>query len=128
MAEKKIILMIDNEKEFSSLIKSFLEESCGYEAKIVPDGYNGMRMAAKIKPDLILLDVLMPAMNGFYVLKQLKESKETASIPVMMVTAVQDVEDKLRAESLHCEGYIIKPIKLEDLRLKINNLLTSKGG
>jgi DNA-binding response OmpR family regulator len=128
MAEKKIILMIDNEKEFSSLVKSFLEESCGCEAKIVPDGYNGMRMAAKIKPDLILLDVLMPAMNGFYVLKQLKENKETASIPVMMVTAVQDVEERLKAENLHCEGYIIKPVKLEDLRFKINNLLTSKGG
>ena len=123
MNEKKIILMIDNEKEFSSLIKSFLEESCGYEAKIIPDGYNGMRMAAKIKPDLILLDVLMPAMNGFYILKQLKENKETAPIPVIMVTAVQDVEIRVRAEGLHCEEYLIKPIKLEDLRFKINKAL-----
>ena len=123
MAEKKIVLMIDNEKEFSLLVKSFLEESCDCEAKIVPDGYNGMRMAAKIKPDLILLDVLMPAMNGFHILKQLKENKETASIPVMMVTAVQDVEARLRAEGLHCEDYLIKPIKLEDLRFKINKVL-----
>ena len=123
MAEKKIILMIDNEKEFSLLIKFFLEESCNYKAKIVPDGYNGMRIAAKIKPDLILLDVLMPAMNGFYILKQLREKKETASIPVIMVTAVQDIEARLRTENLHCEDYIIKPIKLEDLRFKINKIL-----
>ena len=122
--EKKIILMIDNEKEFSSLIKSFLEESCGYEAKIVPDGYNGMRMAAKIKPDLILLDVLMPAMNGFYILKQLKENKETASIPIMMITAVHDIEARLIAKNLHCEGCFIKPVKLEDLRSKIIKALT----
>ena len=123
MNEKKIILMIDNEKEFSSLIKSFLEESCDYETKVVPDGYNGMRMAEKIKPDLILLDVLMPAMNGFYILKQLKKKNETASIPVIMVTAVQDIEARLRTENLHCEDYIIKPIKLEDLRFKINKIL-----
>ena len=123
MSERKTILMIDNEKEYTSLIKSFLEESCNYKAKIVPDGYNGMRIAAKIKPDLILLDVLMPAMNGFYILKQLREKKETASIPVIMVTAVQDIEARLRTENLHCEDYIIKPIKLEDLRFKINKIL-----
>jgi len=123
MGGKKIILMIDNEKEFSSLIKSFLEESCGYEAKAVPDGYNGMRIAAKIKPDLILLDVLMPAMNGLHILKRLKENEETASIPVIMITAVQDVESRLKAGNLHCEDYLIKPIKLEDLRSKINKAL-----
>ena len=123
MPEKKVILMIDNEKEFSSLIKSFLEESCNYKTEVVPDGYNGMRIAAQIKPDLILLDVLMPAMNGFHILKQLKENKETASIPVMMVTAVQDVEARLKEESLHCEGYLIKPVNLEDLRSKINKVL-----
>ena len=123
MDEKKVILMIDNEKEFSSLIKSFLEESCNYEVKVVPDGYNGIRMAEKIKPDLILLDVLMPAMNGFYILKQLKGNKETSSIPVIMVTAVHDIEARLRAEDLHCEGAIIKPVKLEDLRSKINEVL-----
>lgn len=123
MGKKKVILIIDNEKEFSSLIKSFLEESCGHEADVVPDGYNGIRIAAEIKPDLILLDILMPAMNGLHILKQLKEGKETASIPVIMVTAVHDVEARLRAENLHCEGYLIKPVKLEDLRSKINKVL-----
>ena len=128
MDEKKIILMIDNEKEFSSLIKSFLEESCNCEMRIARDGYNGIRMAKKIKPDLMLLDVLMPAMNGFYILKQLKEDKETASIPVVMITAVQDIEARLISDNLHCEGCLIKPVKLEDLRFKINKVLKSKGG
>ena len=121
--EKKIILMIDNEKELSSLIKSFLEEPGNCEVKIIPDGYNGMHAAGKIKPDLVLLDVLMPAMNGFHVLRQLKENKETASIPVMMFTAVQDVEARLREENLRCDGCLIKPIKLEELRSKINEVL-----
>ena len=91
--------------------------------EVVPDGYNGMHVAAKIKPDLILLDVLMPAMNGFYILRKLRESEDTASIPVMLVTAVQDVEDRLRTENLHCEGCLIKPVKLEDMRSKINKVL-----
>ena len=120
---KNKILIIDNEREFTALLKSFLEESCNYDVTIVPDGYNGMRMAAEEKPDLVLLDVLMPAMNGFYILKKLKEGKETSSIPVMMVTAVEDVKDRAKKEGLDCEGYIMKPVKLEDLRNKIDKLL-----
>jgi DNA-binding response OmpR family regulator len=128
MTQKKTILMIDNEKEFSSLIKSFLEESCNYEVKIVPDGYNGVRIARKIRPDIILLDVLMPAMNGFDILRQLQESKETSLIPIIMVTALQDVDDKLRSQGLRCEGCVIKPFKLEDLRNMLHKILAPKGG
>lgn len=123
ITEKKKILIIDNEKEFSSLMKSFLEESCNYDVKVVPDGFNGMRIAGEMKPDLILLDILMPAMNGFYILEKLKEGKETASIPVVMVTGVEDDKAKQRAQDLHCADYFTKPIKLEDFRHKINKLL-----
>jgi DNA-binding response OmpR family regulator len=121
-AKRKKILIIDNERGFTSLIKSFLEESCNYEVKVVPDGYNGMRKAAEFKPDLIFLDILMPAVNGFYILEKLKEDKETASIPVIMVTAVEDDKYKEKAKALHCEGYLVKPIKLDELRNKISEI------
>ena len=122
-SEKNKILIIDNEKEFTSLMKSFLEESCNYEVRIVPDGYNGIRIAAEFKPDLILLDVLMPAMNGFHILEKLKQGEETASIPVVMLTAVEDEESVKKAKDLNCEDYLVKPIKLEELKYKINKVL-----
>ena len=122
-SEKNKILIIDNEKEFTSLIKSFLEESCNCEVKIVPDGYNGMRIAAELRPDLILLDILMPAMNGFHILEKLKQGEETASIPVVMLTAVEDEESVKKAKDLNCEDYLVKPIKLEELKYKINKVL-----
>lgn len=122
-AEKKNILIIDNEKEFTSLIKTFLEESCSLNIKVVPDGYNGINMAAKLKPDLILLDVLMPAMNGFSILEKLKHDEKTASIPVIMITALDNDKYKQKARELNCMDYLVKPIKLEVLRNTIKKAL-----
>lgn len=118
------IIVIDNEREFTSLIRSFLEASCNCKVDVIPDGYNGIRMAAKLKPDLILLDVLMPAMNGFLILKRLKENEETSSIHVAMITAVDDEESKKKAADLGCVDYFVKPIKLEDLKHRVNQLLS----
>lgn len=121
-ADKKV-LIIDNEKEFSALIKSFLEESINCEVRVVPDGYNGIRIAEEIRPGLILLDVLMPAMNGFDILKKLKENEGTRSIPVIMTTAVDDDRAKKKAQALNCAGYLVKPLKLEELRYKVKEIL-----
>jgi two-component system response regulator (stage 0 sporulation protein F) len=61
---KQTILIIDNDRAFTSLMNKFLKNICGYEVKVVPDGYSGVIMAKKIKPVLVLLDIRMPAMNG----------------------------------------------------------------
>ena len=68
MEPEKTILMIDNDREFTFFLKRFLEEKRGYKVKVVPDGYNGIIMAKKLTPGLIILDMRMPAMDGLEIL------------------------------------------------------------
>jgi len=119
MKQGKVILVIDNDKELTSLINKFLKDICGYKVSIVPDGYNGIILAKKIVPHLILLDIRMPAMNGLGILEKLKSDKETAHIPVIIFTGFNNDEIKNKALSLKATDYLVKPIDLEVLRLRI---------
>ncbi len=122
----KTILVIDNDREFTSLINKFLKDICGYEVKIVPDGYNGLIMAQKSAPDLILLDIRMPAMNGLGALEKLKSDESTARIPVIILTGFDDEDVKNRALSLKAADYLSKPLDLEILRRSIATVLDKK--
>ena len=119
MEQKKMILVIDNDREFTSLLNKFLTDICGYEVRIVPDGYNGMILAKKLVPALILLDIRMPAMNGLGILEKLKSDEKTAHIPVIILTGFDDDEVKNKAFSLKAADYLAKPIDLEILRLRV---------
>ena len=122
----KTILVIDNDREFTSPINKFLKDICGYEVKIVPDGYNGLIMAQKSAPDLILLDIRMPAMNGLGALEKLKSDESTARIPVIILTGFDDEDVKNRALSLKAADYLSKPLDLEILRRSIATVLDKK--
>ncbi|MFO8053374.1 MAG: response regulator, partial [Candidatus Omnitrophota bacterium] len=76
----------------------------------------------KHKPDLIILDIIMPQVDGIEVLKKLKESKETLSIPVIMLSAKTDDETKLKAAALYDEYYITKPVQIDQLKSKIKEV------
>lgn len=119
MSAAKTILVIDNNKAFTDLIEKFLKTICGYGVKVVPDGYNGILTAKKTRPDLILLDVRMPAMNGLGILEKLKSESDTAAIPVIVITGFDDYEVKKRALELKALDYLVKPIDLELLRDRI---------
>lgn len=123
----KKILIIDDEKEFCRVIKQNLEMRGGYHVEAAMDGKRGIEAALQNKPDLILLDIIMPGMGGFDVLRELKGRRETASIPVIMLTAVGSGEAKEKALGLSGEDYIVKPIPINDLDLKIKNILSRKS-
>mgnify|MGYP001581683811 FL=1 len=123
MGRKKMILVIDNDKEFTSLINKFLTKICGYEVRIVPDGYNGIILAKESVPELILLDIRMPAMNGLGILEKLKSDEKTAHIPVIILTGFDDDNVKNKALSLKAADYLTKPIDLDILRLRITAAL-----
>ncbi len=109
------ILHIDNETEFAFFLKANLEAAGAYEVQSVHDGYNGLIQAEKVQPDLILLDLLMPAMNGFDVLEKLKANPATQGIPVIIVSAVNDrssIEESLRRGAV---SYLVKPFLTQDL-------------
>jgi len=119
MEHKQTILIIDNDRAFTSLMNKFLKDICGYEVKVVPDGYNGVIMAKKIKPELVLLDIRMPAMNGLGILEKLKCDKKTAGIPVVILTGFDNEEVRNKALSLKAADYLVKPMDLEVLRLRV---------
>ena len=116
MAKK--ILMIDDEPEVCAVVCEFLEKK-GFRTAYVTDGKEGIKAAQGIVPDIILLDITMPKMDGFAVLEKLKKSQTTMSIPVIMLTGRGDEESKLKAARLYNEGYITKPFRMQDIESKI---------
>ncbi len=119
----KTILIIDDEKDFCFFVKANLEFDKTCQILIANNGRDGIRSAERHKPDLILLDVMMPEMDGVQVLSQLKGSKKTMHIPVVMLTAKNDDETKLKAASRYSEDYIPKPVETTRLKEKIDSIL-----
>lgn len=117
------ILIIDDEEEFLSFIKTNLELRDNYEVVIAANGEEGLRLAESQRPKVILLDIVMPKMDGFETLRMLRENENTKSIPVIMVTARTDDQSMMKALKLHDDGYITKPVKLEELEEKIEQIL-----
>ncbi len=125
MAGKKI-LIIDDEVRFGQLVKMNLAQVSDFEVSLAASGKDGLKLAKKLKPDLILLDVIMPGLNGFEVLERLKGDKSTREIPVIMLTAMDDDKMRIRAAQSYNEAYITKPIKAEEIKSKIDEVLKRK--
>lgn len=118
----KKILLIDDEKDFGFFIKQNLEMTGGYNVTVATNGRDGISLAARLKPDLIILDVVMPEMSGFEVLRVLKTTSVTTSIPVVMLTAIDTEEAKEKALGLYNEDYIVKPVSISELKIKIDSI------
>jgi DNA-binding response OmpR family regulator len=118
--------MIDDERELCAMVKQNLETKGGYQVEVATDGKSGIDAALRHKPDLILLDIIMPGMGGFDVLRELKNNKVTTAIPVVMLTAVGSEEAKEKALSLYDEDYIVKPVLLGDLDARISAVLSRR--
>ncbi|MBD2728097.1 response regulator [Nostoc sp. FACHB-892] len=120
---KADILVIDDTPENLNLLSAMLTEQ-GYKVRSVTKGSTGLRGANAVPPDLILLDVNMPEMNGYEVCQQLKASDRTREIPVIFISALGDVLDKVKAFAVGGVDYITKPFQLEEVLARIENHLT----
>lgn len=107
MEAKKKILLVEDDVALSAVYKSRLELE-GFETKEVADGENALSAAVSFKPDLILLDAMMPKISGFDVLDILRNTPETANIRIIMLTALSQPKDKQRAEDLGVDDYLVK--------------------
>jgi CheY-like chemotaxis protein len=105
---KKLILVVDDEVEFVDLIKMRLEAN-NYRVAAAYNGNEALDRIREEKPDLILLDVMMPGMSGFDVLKALKMNEATGDIPVVMLTAKGESRSIFKAQELGVTEYLIKP-------------------
>ena len=108
------ILLVDDEPEFLDQIKPFLEGK-GYTVETAPDGKTALEMARRQPPVLILLDVMMPGLNGFEVLSQLKLDPKISRVQVVMLTAKGETESIQWGQRFGAVDYLIKPFSPEEL-------------
>jgi two-component system cell cycle response regulator DivK len=108
MTKMKILIVEDNEQNL--YLETFLLEKQGHDVVQARNGEEGLDLAAAEHPDLILLDIQLPVMDGYEVARRLKQAKETQSIPIVAVTSYAMAGDQEAVLAAGCEGYIEKPI------------------
>ena len=119
----KTILFIEDESALQKTFGEILSQE-GYEVISALDGEVGLRLAKIKKPDLILLDLILPKINGFEVLKKFKEETETKSIPIIVLTNLEGIEDVKGAIELGAQTYLVKTqYTLEEVVEKIKSAL-----
>lgn len=119
------ILVVDDDEHHRRLLSIYLESE-GYRAREAETGSEAFICIAQHRPDLILLDVILPDINGFEITRRLKESKHTAGIPVVMVTGLDDRAARLRGLEAGAEDFLTKPVDRSELVVRVRNLLTVK--
>ncbi len=117
----KILLVEDNEMNRDMLTRRL--ERKGYEVVIAVDGQAGVEMASSAEPDIILMDLSLPVMDGWEATRRIKADAATQGIPVIAMTAHAMAGDEQKAREAGCDDYDTKPVELSRLLGKINNLL-----
>ena len=118
----KKILIVDDEAVIIEILQ-FVLEAQGYECMTAFDGEDGLKLAREANPDLIILDVMMPKINGYKVSRFLKFDEKYKNIPIFMLTARSQEEDKVIGEQTGADEYITKPFKIEDVVEKVKRYL-----
>ena len=124
---KDRILVVDDERDIVNLVSYHLGRS-GLEVIPAYSGTEALERAAEVKPDLLILDIMMPEPDGFEVCRMLRQKGDAAlrDIPIVMLTARSDVEDKIRGLSIGADDYVSKPFNLKELTLRVENLLSKR--
>lgn len=118
----KKILIVDDEQDIVESLKFILEVS-GYTCYCAYNGEDGLKLAKEIMPDLIILDVMMPKINGYKISRLLKYDNKYKDIPIIMLTARSQNEDKLIGEETGVNEYLTKPFELDQIVKKVEEYL-----
>jgi DNA-binding response OmpR family regulator len=114
----KKVLIIDDEIENLSLLADMLKGQ--FEALTAPNGRDGLQIAVQVQPDVILLDINMPEMDGFEVCKRLREQPRTRNIPVIMLTTASSLDSRVKGLDIGADDYITKPFQVRELVARVN--------
>ena len=126
MAVMKSILIIEDEKDIVDLIEYHLKQS-GFSVISALDGPTGLERARKKSPNLIILDLMLPGMDGKDICRSLKSNPLTQSIPILMLTAKAEETDRLIGFELGADDYVTKPFSPKELVLRVKAILRRKG-
>ncbi len=116
------ILIVDDEQDITETL-SFMLKAKGFDVVTGSDGEEGLKLAKEIMPDLIILDVMMPKINGYKIARLLKYDNKYKHIPIIMVTARGQDTDKLIGEETGADIYITKPFEFEEVLDAVNKFL-----
>ncbi len=122
MSDKEKILVADNDKFNLTLMREMCE-SAGYQVAVAHDGIQTLRLVTAEKPDLLLLDVMMEGKNGFEVCSELRGQTETKDLPIIIITALDDLDSKMRGIEHGADDYITKPFRLFEVQRRIRTAL-----
>ena len=119
----KMILIVEDDANISELVQMYLKKE-GYETCIANDGGEGVNLFRKTKPDLVLLDIMLPVMDGFGVLRTIRQDSAT---PVIMLTAKGETNDKVQGLKHGADDYLTKPFEMKELLARIEAVLRRTG-
>jgi len=123
-SESPLILLIEDDLAIAKLIEFKLKRN-GYRFEVRNNGTDGLQAITELNPDLVVLDVMLPSMNGFELLRQIRTKPDILNTKVIMLTATVRVKDKEKAFKLGVEDYMEKPFKADELGIRINKALKS---
>ena len=116
------ILVIDDDEAVNELVKRNLELA-GYNVISARDGISGFAAAKQEQPDLIILDVMMPDVDGYTVAKRIRENPAIKDTPIIMLTALGMLDNKVKGFDIGVDDYLVKPFEIEELKVRVRALL-----
>lgn len=116
------ILIVEDEIDIAQLV-SFNLERTGYSTDIVYDGREGLEKILKDQPNLVILDLMLPGMDGYQILKEMQRDTRSYSIPVLMLTAKSQIDDRIKGLELGADDYLTKPFSPKELMLRVKAIL-----
>lgn len=123
MKTKQKVFILDDDKNICELIKIYLEKE-GYEVETAFDGKNAIQDFNSIQPDLVILDIMLPSMDGFQVCKEIRRA---SSVPIIMLTAKGETLDKIMGFELGADDYVVKPFEPSELVARVKAVLRRYG-
>ncbi len=123
----KRILLVEDDPQAAGEIRQMLSQK-GYEVEVASDGYEALAKTRQISPHLIILDAVLPKMNGFQVARLLKFDPKFKEVPILMLTVLSRPEDRQRGEKVGVDAYLTKPFTTEALLQAIQGLLQGPAG
>ena len=117
------ILLVEDDVDIAELVAFNLERQ-GWECALVHHGGEAWEMIQRIRPDLVILDVILPGMDGMQIFRAMKENEMTRGIPVIFLTARGELDDRLEGLSLGADDYVTKPFSPKELVLRVRNVLS----